>query len=770
MTGVQNRLKRLLEKGHRMETAGDLQVAVDSYQMALKLVPEDTRVLVRLSAIASRVGQMDKAEAFIQRAIAAKPDRWEFHKELGNLFKRQGRLGEAEASLKRAISLAPNSAPAHYDLGIVYQISGRSEEALARYSSAVDCDPDHAYAWNNMGMIHLERKAFDSARVCFLTAIDKNSKFTGAYNNLGNLFRAEKNFQEAAHYYEKSLSIESNQTTVYTLLGNTYQLMHLPEQTIKWYRGAVDLEPGLADHWVNLGTSFHDLGNLQSAIDCYRKALEIDPQLSQAYLNLGVAYKELGRNIPALECFEEAFRFDSTNGTALNHLVVHLYYQCEWKRLDYYNSLLDQMTNNMLEQGEKPYEDPFLNLVRHDRPELNLKVASSWSKKIETDCYHVFRPKPTPKKNKKKLRIGYLSANYKNHPGADLILGILEHYNRNSFEVFCYSWGENDKSIQRKRIVNACDRFIDISRLDDHQAAKRIHSDEVDIIVDLLGYLKNSRLAICAHRPAPIQVRFLGFVGTTGAEFFDYMISDAITTPIDHQRYFSEKLILMPDTYLVNNYAKDDFQKSNEKRTHKTDDTLVFCCFNTSYKLDPLLFGVWMKILIETPGSVLWLMPESSLVKKNLVRVAADYGVEANRLIFKDKVSRKEHFKRLEYCDLALDTRTINGVASTSDAIWTGLPVITLQGKHFASRISSSLLRAVGLPELITTSLEAYASTAIQLANHPQRLRNVRATIEKNRLSGPLFNTAKYVRHLEEAYLRIWDRRVDGKTAQSIIV
>ena len=756
------------KNGRRLEAQGDLQGAARTYRKAQALAPDDCKVLNRLGVVACRAGLLDKALDLIRRAICMDPECGAYHNSLGNVYKRKGRLSEAESSLLRAVSLSPESAEARYDLGIVYQISGRLEKAMASYRSAVDCDANQAQAWNNMGLIYIEQNERDKAVACFETATVRKADFTSAYNNLGSLYKAENDFRRAARCYEKSLSIDSRQPAVFTLLGNTYQLMQMPTDAMNYYRQAVDAQPEIADHWVNLGTSYHDLNDFQKTIECYKKALAINPKLPQAFLNLGVVFKELGRNTEALAFFEEAFRLDPTCGTALNHLVVHLHYQCDWKRLEHCGKRLDEMTRDLLAKTEVPFEDPFLNLIRHDAPELNFRVANAWSAQIEKRCHQRFNHRPTHTRSRRKIRIGYLSNNFRNHPGADLILGILDHYDRSSFKVYCYSWGEDDQSSQRKRIVHACDHFVDISRLDDHQAAKRIHADGIDILVDLLGYLKHSRLAICAYRPAPTQVRFLGFVGTTGADFFDYMISDAVVTPAAHQQYFSEKLILMPDCYLVNNYAKDDSRRYRTEKTRNGGDPFVFCCFNTSYKLDPVIFAVWMDILLQVPGSVLWLMPESSMVKKNLAQTAREHGVEESRLIFKNKVSRMEHLNRLEHCDLAFDTLNINGVASTSDALWAGLPVVTLLGRHFASRISASLLHAMGLNDLIAKSLDDYATVAIDLAQNPIELERMRRIIDKNRISGALFNTEKFVRGLEEAYRRIRDQYADGKPAETI--
>ncbi|WP_319525216.1 tetratricopeptide repeat protein [uncultured Desulfosarcina sp.] len=767
----ESQVNRLLEKGQRLEAGADFQSAVDLYQQALAISPDDARVLGRLGAIAYRAGQLSRAETFYLRAADREPGYWAHHKGLGNVYKRQGRLAEAESSLRQAIALSPESAEVHYDLGIVHQIGGRLEKALAGYRSAIDCDPEHAPAWNNLGLVYLDLGERDKAIDCLQTAIAKKPDFAGAYNNLGNLLNQDNDLNGAADCYERSLTIDPKQASIFNVLGSTYQLKREQQKAMACYRQAIRLNPEIAEYWVNWGTAFQDADNLKQAIECYRKALGIEPSLSQAHLNLGLAYNELGRKTEARQLFEKAVELDPNYGNALNHLVTLLIGECAWEEAEKYGKILDRQTRNMLDRSEKPAENPFLNIIRHSNPGLNLEVARAWSREIEMISGNRI-PKFSFESGSfqdRRLNIGYLSGNIRNHPTADLTLGLFERHDRERFNVFCYAYGKDDDGYQRRAIREASDRFREISAMDDLSAATMIHKDRIDILIDFMGFTKGARLGICAFRPAPIQVRMLGMAGTTGASFFDYLIGDRIVTPRSHQKHYTEQLVLMPYSYQINNYSSEaDFSGKDIEARPNGCSRFVFASFCTAYKIEKKVFQAWMNILNRVPESDLWLMPESAAVKKKLCISAERLGVNPQRLVFLEKLEKKEHLERLAKVDLALDTRTVNGAATTSDALWMGVPVLTIQGRHFASRMSSSLLHAMNLTDLVKNSLGEYVDGAVYLATHPERLREIRSSILKNRYASRLFDTDYAVGCLETAYQRMWSCRLADGTPKPI--
>ena len=422
------------------------------------------------------------------------------------------------------------------------------------------------------------------------------------------------------------------------------------------------------------------------------------------------------------------------------------------------------MTEHALETSSKPADNLFLNLIRHADPALNYMVAKAWGHEWENTAakgskfFSFDHRKDCPR-----IKIGYLSGNFRNHPTSDLTLGVFELHDR---DTSCYAYGKDDGNEQRKAIRSASDKFMDICELDDLSAAALIHDDQVDVLVDLMGHIKGARLGICAFRPAQIQVRMLGMAGTTGASFCDYLISDRIVTLEIDQFHFKEKFVLMPHCYQVNNYKSQPLMAADPGNTLKDYGRFVFACFCTAYKIDRQVFESWMRILMRVPDSELWLMPESSRVKKNLCKAAQSLGVDYRRLVFLEKLEKNEHLNRLLMVDLALDTPTVNGAATTSDALWAGCPVLTLEGCHFASRMSASLLSAVGMSELVVRDLGQYEDTAVALAQTPAKLKRIRNKLNKNLLAAPLFNTGGYVKLLEDAFVVMWGRyREDRKPA-----
>ena len=444
---------------------------------------------------------------------------------------------------------------------------------------------------------------------------------------------------------------------------------------------------------------------------------------------------------------------------------------CNWQELEALTPKLDRLTRKALDTGTKSPETPFISFTRNADPSINFSIAKSWSHDIEraisnSKIHFSFNDRKT---GKTKIVIGYISDDFRNHPMAHLIGGIFGLHDRDNFEIYCYSYGKNDGSYYRARIEQDSDKFIDISSLSDEASARCINEDQVDILVDLKGHTKGSRFDICALRPAPIQVSYLGFACTTGADFIDYIITDKIVTPEDHSPYYSEKCVYMPHCYMVTDHTQPISNKDWKKADFGLPEScFVFCSFNQSYKIDPVIFDVWMKILKQVPESVLWLLSGNKTAEENLRREAEARGVRSDRIIFAKALPKDEHLARLKLADLALDTRIVNGHTTTSDALWVGIPVITLQGNHFASRVASSILSAIGLPDLITHSLESYEALAVRLAKNTVDIQEIRQRVAENRIVQPLFDTPRFVRNLEIAYKEMWKIFLTGEAPRQI--
>jgi predicted O-linked N-acetylglucosamine transferase (SPINDLY family) len=392
-----------------------------------------------------------------------------------------------------------------------------------------------------------------------------------------------------------------------------------------------------------------------------------------------------------------------------------------------------------------------------------LTCAQHWNKPITPSCQAVFEHQPIVVHER--IRLGYLSGDFHQHATAQLMAGLFEHHDRDRFEVLAYSYGPDDRSPMRARLASAFDRFIDIHALSHREAARLIHADKVDILVDLKGYTHHARPAISAHRPAPVQVNYLGYPATMGADFIDYIIVDPFVVPSSQQPFFSERLVYLPGSYQVN----DRRREVAKARTSRQDcglpsEGLVLCSFNNSYKISPVFFDIWMRLLRLVPGSILWLLEPNELVKHNLRSEARKRGVDSGRLIFAPVLSSAEHLGRHRHADLFLDTLPCNAHTTASDALWAGLPVLTCCGSTFAGRVAGSLLMAIGMPELVTGSLEEYERLALALARDPQRLIALRKKLESNRDAGALFDLPKLTENLETAYARMWQTWLSGQT------
>ncbi len=637
----------------------------------------------------------------------------------------------AEGVCRQVLEYCPEQPDVLYLLGVIAQRQGRYEDAIRSYQKVIGVRPDRALTYFQLGSAFHDQGRKETAISCYRKALDLKPDFLQALIGLGVAYQGVKQFNKALSCFNGALNLEPDSVEAHVNMGNVYQDLSRYRQALTYYRKAAQIEPENAVICLNLGIALAEVGKPEEAISSYRRALDLKPDYAKAYAYLF----KLRQSI------------------------------CDWSDFEHWNKKLDAQTSKALDCGRLPAETPFLNITRHAEPALNIAVAKSWcgrSAGLISNGQPSFAFKDRLSRDGK-ITVGYLSNNFRNHPTAHLMYEIFGLHNRQRFEVLCYSYGNNDGSRFRETIQHTCDRFVDLRQLNFMEAAQKICADKVDILVDLAGHTEGNRMDICALRPAPVQVRYLGMPGTTGADFFDYLIADSIVTPAAHTRYYSENLVWLPHCYQINSrrqcLANHHFNREN---SGLPENNFVFCCFSTSYKFDPVMFERWMRILKRVEGSVLWLLAGDQSVGCNLKREAKSRGVEADRLLFAAKLPKEEHLARLGLADLALDTRIVNGAITTSDALWSGVPVVTLQGDHFASRMSASILAAVGLPEMVTTNLADYESLAVRMASHPRDLARIKRTLTHNCSTKPLFNTSLFVMHLEYAYEQMWQNFMTG--------
>ena len=636
---------------------------------------------------------------------------------------------------------------------LIHLKAGKLDEAAKLYLSALSLDPNFTKAYNNLGIIYKLQGSLEKAEVNFQKAISLDPSKVPSYSNLANIYRIKGEIKKAEEFCRKAIKLDPGFADAYNNLGALMQVSGKPQEAIKNYRQAIKLAPNFDDAYSNLAGALQSIGRLDEAARLCIKAVRLDWENPDPYYNLGNILKSKGQFAQAVRMYEKVIELSPDFSDAYDQLIDILRSLCEWKKLKKYRNKLDEITHFG--------ETPFTAITSHDLPERNLKIAKLWSLNIKRqNTFQV--DKDTWKVKKPKLRIGYVSGDFTDHPVAHLIKGMFAFHDRNKFEIFCYSFGPpaggGDKKRYREQIKKNCDKFRDIDKLSFEETAKLIHKDKIDILVDLMGYTDSSRFEIFALRPAPIQVTYLGFPGSTGADFIDYAIVDKVLVQEGEGINYSEKLIFMPDCYQIN----DSEQKISPKNFKRSDfglpkDAFVFASFNRVSKITPQMFNSWMKILKAVSGSVLWLPESIQEAKDNLKKEAQKRGVNPKSLIFGKIMKLEEHLKRLQLADLMLDTYPYSGGATTSHALRMGVPVVSLKGATYVSRMSASLLNSVGLNEFICSSFKEYEKLAVDLATNPKKLHSLRLTLNANKKSSSLYDTSKFVENLETAYQGIWE-------------
>jgi protein O-GlcNAc transferase len=800
-------LSHELEKGLQFHQQGQLGQAEKIYTQILRISPRNADALHLMGVLASQKGEMDTGLDLINKAVQIFPLNPIYLNNLGNVYRDLGQYADAltcyqqaidlkpdlvealvnlgiahhqlrdysraASAYQKALQLKPNCIEAYYNMGNTYKAQGRFDEAISCYQQTLSLNSGFVEAYYNMAIIMEQQARPDEAIACLKRCLQINPQWAEAHNNIGNIFKQKGFLAEAIISFEKAVQIKPDLYEAHNNLGNALMDQGSFTQAIDCYQNALKIYPGYAEAYLNLGITLAGDDCLNDAIDCFQKASRLDPRLAEAYTYMGIALTDRGKRSEAIDCFQKAIEVNPDYSEAYSYLIHQLQYTCNWPQLKIYSERLDELSRRNAADGRLILEPPFICMARQSDLSRNLIISKAWSRKIAEPLQNLKLPVSfeSRRQSKPKLTIGYLSCDFQDHATAHLMRSFFGLHDREKFEVHCYSYGPEDNNRYRNQIMEGSDRFIDIRECSHIDAAKRIHADGVDILVDLKGHTKGARLGILACRPAPLQIHYLGYPGTTGADFIDYLITDRIVTPKDNAPYFSEKLVFLPHCYQVNDHQQEIASRDwNLETLGLPDKSFVFSSFNLPYKIDPVMFDCWMRILQQVPDSVLWLFGDDKNARCNLHREAAARGVAPERLVFAQKIEKAEHLSRLKWADLALDTRIVNGHTTTSDSLWAGVPVITLQGSHFASRVSSSLLDAVGLSELITYRMEEYEQLAVQLASRSSELKALRHKLNINRLTNPLFDTARFVRNLEHAYCEMWRIFLEGRAPTQIEV
>lgn len=798
-------IQALMEAATRAHRAGRLEQAQVLYTKVIAKDPNHAEALHLSGVLSHQAGDSRAGIPLIEKAIQLDPHRPVYHHNLGLLLTAIGHADKAETCYLHALAHNPENVQSWYNLGNLHHSCGRLQKALMCYRKALSLKADHLDAWNNLAAVYLDQGQADEAVKCCRHLISLNAGYAPAYTNLGNALRVKGDFDQAVAIFEKAIALNPDNAVCHTNLAHAWLETGRADLAVASFRKAIDRDPLNADAWGGMGValrkcgrlkegiaylkksielmpgnheSYQNLGNIhlalnepEKALACYRQAMGIRPRDPSLQLCMGLAWSELGCRDEALQAYEQAVHYDPEYEKAWVYLAHAFQETCDWRNLENIAPIVDRMTRRALQQQKRPEEMPFFNIARHDDPALNHQVAAAWSAEIAKQ-YPGPRshfPPAAMRRGRQRITIGYLSNNFRNHPTAHLISGIFDLHDRNRFDIYCYSYGENDGSSYRQQIEGSADRFVDLSGMDHLQSAARIHRDGVNILVDLVGYMRNARIEIAALRPAPVQVRWLGMAGTTGAAFYDYIVAHTLAIPAEEASCYSEHLVYLPNCYQVNNNRQTVAEDTvTRKEEGLPESAFVLCCFCTHYKIDRPVFECWMRILKNCPQSVLWLLNGGKLTCTHLKAAAKEMGVDPSRLVFADKVARERHLKRLGLADLGVDTWKVNGAATTSDALWAGVPVVTRQGRHFASRMSANILTALEMPDLVEADVRAYESRILRYCNDPDQLNQLKAILRHKKMTAPLFDTPRFVGHLEAAYVKMWDNYLSGREPSQI--
>ncbi len=579
----------------------------------------------------------------------------------------------------------------------------------------------------------------------------------------GNLCVELQRFQEATGYFRRILSaanknLDARNALCYALqaLGNQAHSSGNYVQAEVCFDEITQHQPSNAVYWYNLGNAQRELGKPQKALASFTQSLKLDPNDADAHNNLGNVQRELGHLDQAIASYEKALQLNPRLHHTLAHLVHQKQHVCDWHDL---NTQILQL-RNLLETEPQAQISPFAFLAMPGTTAQEQKqCASNWANSFFKALPIGSRsPAPHSIRHKNvKLKIAYFSADFRLHPLAFLITELIEQHDRKQFEVIAYAYGKNDKTPARKRFESTFDQFNDIANLNDMAAAKKIRDDHIDILVDLTGYTQSSRTGIVALKPASLHINWLGYPGSMGElhgkMLFDYLLTDNTIAP--NPADFSEKLLYLP-CYQPNDSNRPIGKLADRMKHGLQIDTFVFCCFNQTFKITAEVFAVWMRILKQTPNSVLWLLECNPWAKANLLREAELVGVTKNRLVFAARVPIAEHLARHAHADLFLDTLPYNAHTTASDALFMRLPLLTCIGETFAARVAASLLQNINMSELITYSLLEYEQKALYFAQNPEKLAQIKQRLRIEVEKSDLFNPTQFVTHLEQLYLDIW--------------
>jgi predicted O-linked N-acetylglucosamine transferase (SPINDLY family) len=746
--------QRAFNQALQHHKAGRLREAEQLYRKILSKHPKHAQAMHNLGVLANQIGRPDLALDLIRRTIALNPCFPDVHNNLGNALKDNGQLDEAIAAYRQAVALNPNFPEAHGNLGIALKCKGQLDQAIAAYRRAVVLQPNYPEVHKNLGNALKDNGQLDEAIAAYRQATILRPNYPEAHNDLGNALKDRGQLDQAIAAYRQAIVLNPNYPAAHSNLGNVLRDKGQLDQAIAAYRQAIVLNPNYPAAHSNLGNALRDNGQLDEAIAQCRQAIALNPNLSEAYSNLGNALKDKGQSDQAIAAYRQAIALK------FNLPEAH------------YNLGIDPLGNSLVDDAIAPcrqalvprpdYVEAHSNLLLalHYHPAYDPQAIAQehrrWNQQHAEPLRQFIQPHVNDPSPERRLRIGYVSPDFRSHAVAQSVLPLLANHDREKFQVFCYAQVKNPDAMTERFRAHA-DQWRNTVGLSDEQMAGLIRQDQIDILVDLAGHTAASRLLVFARKPAPVQVTRQGYPNTTGLTAIDYRITDAHADPPGlSDTLHSEQLIRLPQT----NWIFQPPEASPPPNQPPTGTPVTFGCFNNFAKVTEPMLMVWAQILKAVPGSRLLLkaagldLPD---VQQRVRKIFQAQGISLDRLELMARVkSEADHLALHNQIAIALDPFPYHGTSTTHDAFWMGVPVITLAGQTHVSRVGVSLLTNLGLVDLIAQSPQEYIRIAAELAQDLPRLHNLRSTLRQRLEQSPLMDFPKFAQNIEAAYHQMW--------------
>ncbi|MBF0359084.1 MAG: tetratricopeptide repeat protein [Magnetococcales bacterium] len=773
--------------GAALQANGSLDASVAICQKAIALKPDHAYAHYNLGNALQDLDRGEEAIKSYQNALLIKPDYAEAHNNIGNVLKDQGNFDAAVRCYQKAVAINPNIADFFYNLGYVMQSVGKLDEAIISYQKAISLKPDYADVHYNLGVINQEQGKIDEAVICYKNAIAIKTDYFKAYCNLGIIAKEQGKLDEAVIYLQKSIFIKPDNAVALYNLGNVFKEQKKLENAIECYKKAVGFKADFANAYYNLGNSLKEQSMLEESIAAYAKAINIRPNYLEAHINLGIAVQEQGDLDAAITIYQEAVSINPDSADAYSNIGNCL--QKQGKLEDAINSYQKALAIKpddadihsnfgivLLDQGKFDKAVASFKTAISINPDFlkaqsNLLLCSqyipgqtlenlfllhkNWGNNFSYSSEHKQFIHHNNMSYDRRLRIGFVSADLGRHPIGYFMIGFLKNYNRSDLETICYS--DRTPDDLTKKLEAASDLWVKTSSLDDDQLAKRIYSDRIDILIDLSGHTAKNRLAVFAKKPAPIQMSWAGYVGTTGLEEIDWLIADHHYVLKDEDKFFTERIIRLPDSWAC--YTPPEYSPEVVPRPKDGDGRFILGNFGNPSKINDQMLNVWLKILLLSPKSDIQFIYKGMDDGANYNRIINFFrndGVEPDRIKIIGGLPHKELLSRYNSIDLALDTLPYSGGLTTMEALWMGVPVVTTSGETFAGRHTTSILRSVGLNNFVTNNLDEYVQLVVDLISNPEQLHKIKNGLQNRVLNSPLCDCKKFSIDLTMSFRNIW--------------